>query len=416
MCSSTHSSTIVVGAGIIGASLAYELQKRGQRVVLVDRDEPGRGASFGPLASIAITEFLPVARMSIWKQVPGWMLDPEGPVRISPRYFPKLIPWFLRFLKASRPSTVRHVEQAGATLSKRALSDTQTLLQELGLSAQISQHGSLTLYANETEFMADRERIDMLERFGFDYEVLDGRALHRLEPEITNEITKAVLLPDNKTVADPFAIVQRLIERFKALGGEVCRAEVMGFNRGDRITGLNLTTGEYLKADQVILCAGAFTGRLARMLDEPIPLETERGYHTQLKSPGLELKHSIIWPAKAFMVSPTAGGIRVGGTVEMAGLDAPPNYDRAKVTVRGAQHALPNLQVNDHSEWMGHRPAFPDTIPLMSPSAKTPGLFYATGHGHLGLTYAATTARLMGDLVTGQTPEIDMTPYHINRF
>jgi D-amino-acid dehydrogenase len=133
-------------------------------------------------------------------------------------------------------------------------------------------------------------------------------------------------------------------------------------------------------------------------------------------APGISLKHSIIWPARAFMVTPTAGGLRVGGTVEMAGLDAPPDYRRAKVTVKRAMEALPNLQARETTEWMGHRPALPDTVPILSASARTAGVFYATGHGHLGLTLAATTAHLMGDLITGAKPTLDLHPYRINRF
>lgn len=128
------------------------------------------------------------------------------------------------------------------------------------------------------------------------------------------------------------------------------------------------------------------------------------------------MRHSIIWPAKAFMVTPTAGGIRVGGTVEMAGIDAAPDYRRAKITVKRALEALPDLKVRQTSEWMGHRPAFPDTVPVMSASARHRDLYYATGHGHLGLTYAATNARLMGDLISGVTPPVDLTPYRVDRF
>jgi D-amino-acid dehydrogenase len=133
-------------------------------------------------------------------------------------------------------------------------------------------------------------------------------------------------------------------------------------------------------------------------------------------APGISMRHSVIWPARAFMVTPTAGGIRVGGTVEMAGLDAPPDFRRARVLVRRAKEALPDLRVDETSEWMGHRPALPDTVPIIGPSARTRGVYYATGHGHLGLTYAATTARLIADLMTGVTPPIDMTPYRVNRF
>lgn len=415
MSTSIETTTIVVGAGVIGAAIAYDLQKRGRNVTLIDRDAPGSGASFGNMASIAVTEFMPVARPSTWKQIPGWIMDPEGPIRVSPRYMPRLVPWFIRFLAASRPSAVRRLEAAGAALCERSLADTQALMAEIGIKEQLSQTGCLSLYANEAEFQADRERIDMLDRFGFDYEVLDTAAIRALEPEITNRITKAVLLPDNRTVADPYKIVERLIERFEGQGGRVLRADVTGFERCERITGVRLGD-EVLHADEVVLCAGAFTARLSKMLDEPMPLETERGYHTQIMAPGIEMAHSIIWPAKAFMVSPTADGIRIGGTVEMAGLDAAPDYRRSKITVRRAREALPNLQVEEFTEWMGHRPALPDTIPVMSASAKTPGVFYATGHGHLGLTYAATCAHLMGDLITGARPAVDMSPFRIDRF
>ena len=416
MSASTPTSAIVIGAGVIGAAIAYELQKRGRSVTLIDRDASGSGASFGNMASIAVTEFMPVARPSTWKQIPGWMMNPEGPIRVSPRYMPRLIPWFTRFLAASRPSVVRRLETAGAALCDRALADTKALMDEIGIGGQLSKAGCLSLYANEAEFEADRERIDMLDRFGFEYDVLDAAAIRALEPEITKDITKAVLLPDNRTVADPEQFVLCLVDWIKVQGGQVRQADVTGFTRSDRISGVRLDNDEVLQADEVVLCAGAFTARLSKLLDEPMPLETERGYHTQIAAPGISLAHSIIWPAKAFMISPTAGGIRVGGTVEMAGLDAAPDYRRAKITARRAREALPNLKVEGFTEWMGHRPAFPDTIPVMFASAKTKGVFYATGHGHLGLTYAATCAQLMSDLITGETPALNMTPYRVDRF
>ena len=409
-------STLVVGAGIIGAAIAYDLQKRGREVTLIDRASPGEGASFGNMASIAVTEFMPVARPAVLRHIPGWLLDPEGPIRLSPRYMTRLMPWFWRFLLASRPSQVRKIETAGAELCRRALADTQSLMAEIGIGDQLSKAGCISLYADEAEFKADRARIKMLERHGFEYRVLEGEAIRDLEPEISPEISKAVVLPDNRTVADPHDFVLRLVDRFRALGGRFQTGDVVGFDRGGRINGVLLAGGEILKADEVVLCAGAYTGRFAKMLDEPIPLETERGYHTHIKAPEIVLKHAIIWPARAFMVSPTAGGIRVGGTVEMAGLDAAPDYRRASLTANRACKALPNLMLQDTSEWMGHRPAFPDTIPVMSESAKTRGVYYATGHGHLGLTLAATCARLMGDLIVAGKTSLDMTAFRVDRF
>lgn len=409
-------TTVVIGAGIIGTAIAHELQKRGRQVVLVDRDAPGMGASFGNMASIAVTEFMPASRPSVWRQIPGWMLDPEGPVRVRPSYMPRLVPWFLRFIAASRPATLRALEAEGAALCARALDDTLALLRETGLEDQISDEGCLSLYTDEAEFKADREHIEILERFGFAHEVIGRQAIKALEPELSDKIGLAVLFPQNRSMKDPYKLVLALADRFTARGGKIEKAEVVGFTRSDSIREVVLKDGRRLAADEVVICAGAFSARLASLLDEPIPLETERGYHTQIMAPGISMKHSIIWPARAFMVTPTAGGIRVGGTVEMAGLDAPPDYRRSKITVKRAREALPNLHCEDFTEWMGHRPALPDTVPILSASAKTRGVFYATGHGHLGLTYGATTARLMAELVTGATPALDLHPYRINRF
>jgi D-amino-acid dehydrogenase len=368
------------------------------------------------MASIAVTEFMPASRPSVWKQIPGWLLDPEGPVRVRPGYMPRLVPWFLRFIAASRPSKLRALEAQGAALCARALDDTLALLRETGLQGQISEEGCLSLYTDEAEFKADRDHIEILERFGMPHEVIGRQAIKALEPELSDRIGLAVLFPQNRSMKDPYKLVVALADRFVALGGKIERGEVQGFVRSDRMRQVILKDGRKLPADEVVICAGAHSARLAAALDEPIPLETERGYHTQIMAPGISMRHSIIWPARAFMVTPTAGGIRVGGTVEMAGLEAAPDYRRSRITVKRAMEALPNLRCEDFTEWMGHRPALPDTVPILSASAKTRGLFYATGHGHLGLTYAATTARLMGDLICGTNPPVDLHPYRVNRF
>jgi D-amino-acid dehydrogenase len=409
-------TTVVVGAGIIGTSLAYQLRRRGRDVVIIERDEPGRGASFGNMASIAVTEFMPASRPSVWRQIPGWMMDPEGPMRVRPSYMPKLLPWLLRFIAASRPSKLKKLEAQGAALSARVYDDLLPLLRDTGLESELREQGCLSLYADEAEFEAGREHLQLLERYGFPYEVIGRQAIKALEPEISDKISMAVLFPQNRSMRDPYRLVVKLAEAFQAHGGKIERGDVEGFARSESIREVRLKDGRRIIADEVVVCAGAHSAKLAKLLGEPIPLETERGYHTQIMSPGISMKHSIIWPARAFMVTPTAGGIRVGGTVEMAGLEPAPDYRRSKVTVRQAREALPNLKCENFTEWMGHRPALPDTVPILSASAKTKGVFYATGHGHLGLTHAATTARLMADLITGAKPPIDMHPYRIDRF
>lgn len=406
----------VVGAGIIGAAIAFDLRRRGLDVMLVDRAAPGSGASYGNMASIAVTEFMPVSRPGVWAQIPGWLMDPQGPVRVRPAYLPQLLPWFARFLAASLPSRVRALEAAGAALCGRVYDDLLPMLDAAGLSGMLSEQGCLSLYADDRELAADRDHIALLERFGLPHQVLDRAQIRAMEPAIGDAIGRAVLFPQNRTISDPQGLVLALVDRFRAMGGRIERGDVAGFDRAQGLRALRLADGRVLAADRAVLCTGAHTGRLSRLLNEPIPLETERGYHTQIMAPGISLRHSIIWPARAFMVSPTAGGIRVGGTVEMAGLDAPPDYRRARVLVDRARLALPGLQVRETSEWMGHRPALPDTVPIIGPSVTTPGIYYATGHGHLGLTYAATTARLIADLMTDRKPPVDMKPYRVDRF
>ncbi|MFT8675839.1 MAG: FAD-binding oxidoreductase [Acetobacter sp.] len=409
--------TIVVGAGIIGSAIALELQSRGQDVLLLDRDTPGRGASYGNMASIAVTEFLPTSRPDVWRHIPRWLMDPAGPVSIAPRYAPRLLPWFWRFLRNSRPGTVNALEALGAALCHRAQTDLPPFLKLAGAEDLLSETGCLSLYETEAAFRADSAHLAALDRHGFAYTLLDGPALRQLEPALASTMHKAVLLPANRSIADPFVLTGRILSALLQRGGQIARGHVTDFIRdGRRVSGVRLHDGRVLMGKNVILCAGAYTRDLSRLLGEDIPLETERGYHNQLPSPGVHLAHSLIWPERAFMITPTAGGLRVGGTVEMAGLEAEPDYSRATALLRHARRALPGLQTRGATVWMGHRPALPDTVPILSASARVGGVFYATGHGHLGLTEAATTARVMADLATGAPPPFDIRPFRIDRF
>ncbi|MCB6185012.1 FAD-binding oxidoreductase [Leeia sp. TBRC 13508] len=417
MISNQTAPTVIIGAGIIGAALAFELQQAGKQVVLVDKGEPGKGASFGNMASIAVTEFMPASRPHTWLKVPGWVLDPEGPVRFRPSYMPKLAPWLMRFLWAGRPQKVRELEDAGMVLCKRVYDDFLPMLDKIGMRNALSEQGCLSLYASEAEFKADRDHLNMIERMGIKSPVLNQAQLQALEPAISNQIQKAVLFPLNKSISNPYLLVKTLIQQVEKLGGRVEKGNVVGFEIQDgKVSSVHLKNKPFIACSEVIIAAGAYTARLSALLDESIPLETERGYHTQIQQSGVELKHSLIWPAKAFMVTPTAGGIRIGGSVEMAGLDADPDFKRAKILVKRAKIALPTLNTTNAQEWMGHRPALPDTVPVMSRSEKMPNVFYSSGHGHLGLTYCATAAKLMTDLIVNQPNAIDMRPYRCGRW
>ena len=414
--STGQKSVIVVGAGIIGSAIGYELQRRGHAVTLVDRQAPGRGTSYGNMASLAVSEIMAVSRPATWKKIPGWMLDPEGPVWLRPSYAPRMAGWFLRFAIAGRPLRIREIEEATAAIALHVLKDFETTLSEIGAADLVTEEGCLSIYETEAEFAEDREHVELLERYGFEHSVLSGAALRDLEPSLAPHVAKAVLLPDNRSIRDPYRLVVKLAEAMQGLGGTLREAAVKTVRAVAGGSEVVLDGGEVLKADHVVLAAGVLTRNFARDLGEPIPLETERGYHTQIMKPGISMRHSIIWPHRAFMVTPTAGGIRVGGNVELAGMDAAPDYRRPRVLVRHAQRVLPGLAVEEASDWMGHRPAMPDTLPVISPSKKAAGVFYATGHGHLGLTQSITTSRLIADMVEGKRTKIDMAPFDIGRF
>ncbi|MDM9647244.1 FAD-binding oxidoreductase [Rhizobium sp. S163] len=406
----------VVGAGVIGAAIALELQRRGLQVTLIDKGEPGRGTSYGNMASIAL-DFAAGSGPNTWRKIPRWLLDPEGPVWLRPAYALKMAPWFLRFIAAGRPSRLRQIEDAGMSLSNPALADFRAMLETIAAPELMTDEGCLAIYETEAEFTGDRGHIDFMRRYGFDFDVLEGAAIRDLEPSLSPSIAKAVLLPDNKTIRDPYRLVVKLADAARERGATFLSGAVRTVEKNaDGTSVVILESGERIAADFVVLAAGVHTRFLAEKLGEPIPLETERGYHTQIMQPGVSMRYSVIWPHRAFMITPTAGGIRVGGNVELAGLDAAPDFRRARVLVRHAQRAVPGLEVKDASEWMGHRPALPDTIPIISPSSKMQGVYYATGHGHLGLTYSASTAQLIADMVTGAKPAVDMTPFRINRY
>ena len=409
---------VVAGAGLVGTAIARELSARGEKVLLIDRQEPGRGTSYGNMASIAVNGFDAVSRPSTWKKLPFWMMDPQAPVTADPRHAVTMIPWFLRFLAAGRPKRIREIENAGARFATRSLADIRRLLGEIGAPELLSEATCLQLYETEMAFRDGRDNLDLMARHGLDYEVLEGDAIRAHEPLLNPAIAKAVLLPQNHFITDPLGYVARMVEDMRRRGGEFLDGDMARVERDNRgVTAIVLKDGRRIETDRLVVAAGMETAVFARAMGEPIPLETERGYHTQIMPPGgADLRYSLIWPERAFMVTPTAGGIRVGGSVEMAGLTRAPNWRRARILVEHARFAVPALKVENITEWMGHRPALPDTIPILSASSTTKGLFYATGHGHLGLTYSATTGIVMADLVMGRTPPVGLEPFRIDRF
>ncbi len=407
----------IIGAGIIGVACALFLQRAGRRVTLVDRLAPGGGCSKGNCGGIATTEFMPLNKPGNLLRVPGWLLDPQGPLSIRWRNLPRLAPYLYQFLKAGRPSRVAAVVEACAPLSRATWDDFNLLLKDAGLEDEIVNDFCLTLYDSDRDLAADQGKWDACDRLGFRYEKLAGPALRELEPDLAPDFAWGFINCDWRNARDPEALVQRLADQVQRQGGTIERGEVAAIDHDEsRATALRLADGRSLPVDHLVIAAGAWSARLTRQFGLKLPLEADRGYNTTIPDPGVKPSRQITYPAGGLAITPLPAGLRVGGSVELAGLDAPPDYRRSEAQIKRARRVYPKLRAETAERWMGHRPSMPDSLPVIGPAPGFSNIHLAFGHGHLGLTWGPTTGRLMAEMIAGGAASIDMTPYRADRF
>jgi D-amino-acid dehydrogenase len=319
-------------------------------------------------------------------------------------------------LQASRPARYRELAQALAALSLPALQHYEPLLAEAGAGDLIQRQGSLYLYETGQGLAAAAEEIALRRELGVTVEMLGPDEIRQFVPGLGLPMAGAMRTPDSAHTVSPLALSQAFARHFQVRGGVVRRAEVRGFEAGPDGPAALLTDQGRLPADVVVIAAGAFSRRLTRQLGWDPPLDTERGYHVMLPHADIGLRTSLLLPGRGFAVTPMAGGLRLAGTVEFAGLDAAPNYARADILVRHAQALFPDLDARDPERWMGYRPSLPDSLPVLGRAPGQRNLYFAFGHGHLGLTQGAVSGRIIADLVAGRAPPVDPAPYRVDRF
>jgi len=401
---------IIVGAGVIGLSIALEAQARGLRVRVIDREGPAAGASAGNAGAFAFSEILPLASPKIIRQAPKWLLDPLGPLSIRPAYALRLLPWMLRFWRASRPSQVAASTRAQAALMRLANRSVDPFLQRAGLSNMLRREGQLQVFEGECQFQAARGDFARMEAEGIALRYLTGAQIREVQPGLSPIFTHAVQTSHYATIDDPRAYTLALAEKVVAVGGALERAEATALTP----EGVMTSAGE--RKGRVVIAAGAFSHRLARTAGVTIPLETERGYNTTLPAGAFDLRQHLTFGAHGFVVSRLGSGLRIGGAVELGGLDLPPNYARAEAMLRKAARFLPGLDTRGGVQWMGFRPSLPDSLPALGPLPGHPHVLCAFGHGHLGLTQSTATASIIADMLTGAAPALDLTPFSPTRF
>lgn len=409
---------VVIGAGIVGANVGLALLDKGYDVTILDRGEPGMGASFGNAGGIAVSECAPVAMPGMIRNVPGWLMDPLGPLSVRWGYLPKMMPWLLRFLAASRKSRVEQIASNMAMLLNRAWDDYDPVLKNAGLvDAVFKKHGAMAVYRSTESRKAAEYAIDLRRRNGIKLRNLTRDEVRDIEPDLAPIFACGVMEEDWGHVLDPFKIATGIFKHFLDRGGKFKTANVSNFVFRDGKPRAAVTDeGDMITFDNVVVACGAWSKALAKRLGSPVPLDTERGYNTTVPYHDAKLSRMVVCADDSFVLSPLEMGIRVGGAVELGGLLAAPNYERAKALFAKGKEVLPKLNAEGGTEWMGFRPSMPDSTPVISKSPRHANTYFAFGHGHLGLTLGATTGRLVADLMASGEAPVDMTPYRINRF
>lgn len=412
-----ENSIVVIGAGIVGLAIAYHLLHDGIDVVVVDRDPEGDKASFGNAGGIAVTEIVPASVPGLAWRLPGWLLDPLGPLSVRPAHAPKLLPWLRRFAKVGNLNEVTRIASALAILNHRVYDDLVPMLAETGLSDELIRNGALTVYETEAGFRRDADAWMLKRASGIEVEDLTAADARRLEPALGNLVRRAVFTPQWSHVSDPKRLVDGLRTWLQGCGVTIVTGDARNIDAaGAGRTTIELEDGRSISGAKAVVAAGAWSGMLARRLGDSVLLESERGYNTTLPDPGVALDREIVFAERKFVATPLSCGLRIGGAAEFGGLEAVANFERSRALVKLASRYLPALKTEGGTAWAGHRPATPDSLPVIGPSPRHPNVYYAFGHGHLGLTQSAPTGRLIADLISRKPATIDVSPYSIARF
>jgi D-amino-acid dehydrogenase len=408
----------VVGAGIIGLAIAYQLIKVGVHVTVLERAPHEDGASVVNAGGIAVTEVVPASSAGVGWRIFGWMIDPLGPLAVRPRHAIHLIPWLLRFRRAGSSVEVSRIAQALSALNARVYEDLLPMLDDLRLRQELHAAGALCVYASESGFKRDAAEWELKRAYGIEMQQLSGADARKLEPALSPRVQRAVFTPQWSHIDDPRRVVLGLKRWLQGHGAKILTAEVRRVRPGGASgPSLEVADGSDLGTlDRVVVAAGAWSGELVRQIGDRVVLESERGYNVTLPDPKINVTREIIFAEHKFVATPMSCGLRIGGAAEFGGLTARPNFKRSAALLELARRYLPELDASGGVSMQGHRPATPDSLPVISASQKDRKIFYAFGHGHLGLTHAATTGRLVSDLILGKTPPIDLTPYSIGRF
>lgn len=413
-------SFAVVGAGVIGLCVALEAQRKGYAVTLMDSNEPGTAASFGNAGYLATELVEPLATPSTMRDAPKLWLNPNGPVCIPWKHLPKAVPWYSKFLATASDARSEHGTRVISALNRHSVSAWRRLLEDLNAQQLLVNVGNMVVWEDPKKKNDAHELIEKMARHGLSCEFVEGQRLAELEPELSQQLSHAVYFPEAYRLTDPFAVCQRLFNEFTLRGGQYIQQKVMGIEASKDSIQIYLEAQKAHPFDQATICAGAWSKELLKQVGLNVPLEAERGYHlTFPEKQQQHLRHMVLSADRRFVMSPLDSGLRVVGMSEIGGTSLPPIKKRYAVLNKHTKALLPKAYSPGKeapTEWMGHRPTLPDSLPVIDQHPKFARLSFAFGHQHLGITHAALTAELLLQKLQGEPTTVSLNPLRVDRF
>jgi len=412
---------LVIGGGIIGTYCAIQIARSGSdaRIRILDRDPLAYdNASCGNMGGFAVCEVQPLATLHTLMRTPKLMLNPLSALTIRPTKIPSFSRWALGFVRAAlTPGHYEKVVRAQSTLMERAYQAHLDVIGDTELLKLLSNEGTICLYRKEQTLTYDwNTRWKLFRDRGEDCRILEADELHARLPTLDRCLQHAVYIPSIKYWKEPASLLEGLHNMARGLGIVIDQADIqsLGFENNKPASALT-SDGKVFGFERLVVTAGAWSGPLCEQLGDKVPLSTERGYATTIATDS-GIKNLILFKDDEFVATPMNSGLRLGGTVELAGLDAPPNYKRTALLARQLGSYFPGIETEERTDWMGHRPSLPDTMPVIGQSPTHANVIYAYGHGHVGVTQSAITGKLVSQVLAGVEPEIDLRPFSIGRF
>ena len=404
----------IIGAGIQGVSNALFLQKKGFEVTLFDRDEPGNPvASYGNAGHFSPYACVLMNRPDILSDVPAMLLSSSGPLALKWNYVPKMIPWFIQFIRNCTTKRMMHTAKNMHQILDLALSAYDELFDEIDLNGLVEKKGILYIW-NDQNLKSRELEIKVRDELGVDQQVVSPKEIHDLEPNIKPFYHGGVYYRHGRHARNPKKILLKLFDLFLKKGGKFLKMKVQNIIFDEEKPVVKTETQKYI-FDKLVIACGAFSKQLTDSLGEKIPLDTERGYHVHFKNCDHLLSRPVIFQNRGFGITPMEQGLRVVGTVEFGGLKNPLSKSRIKNLINNAKYMLGDLPEHE-DEWLGFRPTLPDFLPVMGPSKNHRNIFYCFGHHHLGWTLGPISGKIISGMIAEENTNLNLSPYSSTRF